>query len=163
MKPTSLCLIHMGQKGLELVKAHPDVLPTEETDKIVFQSIPFGSNDGDFVTRTVSNSVICGYVFSLPKIGDERSNIATLTAVYDSMEFEPQYIKKVFTLIVKELQKNAILSIELIQEILPKIYEGLVKGSFKIKVSSVVTLEFETEEDEKPKKQPLGGFSKDVW
>lgn len=165
LKPTSLCLIQMGQKGLELVKSFPAVLTSDELNKIIFQSIPFGSKEGDFVTRTVDNNVICGYVFSLPKIGVERANIATLTAVYDSMDFQPKHIKRIFTLIVKELQKNRILSIDLVEEILPKIYDGLVKGSFKIKVSSVVTIEFETtqEEKEEPKKKSFKGFSKDVW
>ena len=112
LKPTSLCLIQMGQKGLELVKSFPAVLTSDELNKIIFQSIPFGSKEGDFVTRTVDNNVICGYVFSLPKIGVERANIATLTAVYDSMDFQPKHIKRIFTLIVKELQKNRILSID---------------------------------------------------
>ena len=163
MKLTSLCLIQMGLNGLELVKAFPAVLTKKEMNKIIFQSIPFGANDGDFFTRTINKRVICGYVFSVHKIEKQRSNIATITAVFDSMDFQPIFIKNVFSLIIQELKNNNILSINLIEEILPKIYDGLIKKSFKIKVNSDVTLEFDFPQNEETTKKPFQNFSEDVW
>lgn len=163
MKPTSLCLIQMGCNRLELVRAFPTVLAKDEIDKIIFQSIPFGANNGDFATRTISKRVICGYVFSVHKIGNERSNIATLTAVFDSMDFQPKFIKKVFSLIIHELKDNNLLSINLVEDILPMIYDGLIKKTFKIKVSSDVTLEFDIPQNEEITKKPFQNFSEDVW
>ena len=163
LKPVSLCLIQMGCNGLELVKAFPTVLAKDEMDIIIFQSIPFGANDGDFATRTISKRVICGYVFSVHKNGNERSNIATLTAVFDSLDFQPKFIKKVFSFIIQELKDNKLLSINLVKEILPKIYDGLVNKTFKIKLSSDKTLEFDILQNEETTKKAFQDFSEDVW
>ena len=153
----------MGLKGLELAKAYPAVLPKEDMDKIIFQSIPFGANDGDFATRTIGDNVISGYIFSVPGTTNERADIATLTVIFGSLDFQPQTIKKTFSFIVQELTNNDSLSIDTIERILPQIYDGLTKGSFKIKVHSKLTIEFEIDQTDKSKKTPLKDFSDDVW
>ena len=163
MKPLNLCLIQMGIKGLELVKSYPDVLSKEELNKIVFQSIPFGAQDGDFATRTIDNFVICGYIFRIPEIDDKRANIATLTVIYDSMEFQPLFVKNVFSYIVRKLEESNLLSIEIIEDILPKIFDGLAVENFKIKVNPNVTLVYDKNQEEKKSKKSFKKFTKDVW
>jgi len=50
MKPISLCLVQIGNKGIELVNSYPNVLPTEVTNQIILKSMPFGAKHGDFIT-----------------------------------------------------------------------------------------------------------------
>lgn len=162
MKPVSLCLVEMGKKGLELVRAYPEILPQEEVNNIVLKSMPLGANDGDFATNTTGTSVISSYVFSLP--GEERTNIASLIAVFSSMNYQPQVIKKVFSFTVTELRKNNAIDKQVITDLLPKLYDGLVKGELRIKISSVVTLDLAiTSELADEKKDPFDAFGEDVW
>lgn len=164
MKPVSLCLIQMGNKGLELVKAYPDVLPEQLVNQIVIKSMPMSARDGDFASSTVGDTVFSGYVFSVPTQAD-RDNIATLVAVYNDMKYDSEIIHKVFSFTVTELKKKNLVDIDTVKKILPNLYNGLAEGHFKIKISSIVTLEFDIKkEDEQDKDQEaLSGFGKDLW
>lgn len=163
MKPVSLCLIRMGQKGLELVDTYPEVLPKEALNQIAVKSMPFNARDGDFSTSTVGDNVISGYVFAVPS-QEGRSNIASLVAVFDSLKFDPETIKKVFSFTITELKKNNLIEIDTLSKILPNLYKGLAKKQLKIKISSVVTLEFDfREEEEEEKAKELDKFSKEIW
>ena len=82
MKPISLCLVHMGNKGLELVEAYPKVLPVNILNEIVTKSMPMGAKEGDFTSNTIGQSAFSGYIFSLPS-DTGRSNIASLIAVFN--------------------------------------------------------------------------------
>lgn len=162
-KPVSLCLVQMGKYGLELVRAYPEIIPKSELNQIVIKSMPLGANDGDFITTTVGESVISGYIFSVP--GEERNNIVSLIAVYNSMNFNQQMIKKVFSTTITELKNYNVASTELFTNILPKIYDGLVSGRLKIKISSVITLDIETESNSSKQaaKTKFDEFSDDIW
>ena len=161
-KPVSLCLVHMGKKGLELVRSYPEVIPENELNNIVLKSMPMGSHDGDFTTTTVGDSVISGYIFSVP--GDERTNIASLIAVYGSMDYELNIVKKVFTFTINELRKSNAIDTQTLAEILPKLYDGLLKGKLQIKISSVTSLNLEiTTGGEEKEADNLDEFGDDVW
>ena len=153
----------MGTKGLELVKSFPSKITEIELDKIIFQSIPFGAQDGDFATRTVENKVICGYIFSLPTSTQERANIATLTIVFDQMDFDSKLIKDMFSFLIKSLKQKSILSINLLGEILPQIFEGLVNEYFNIEISNNFKIEFSDAKNNKKKKTLVDNLSNDVW
>ena len=81
---------------------------------------------------------------------------------FNSMDYQPQVIKKVFSFTVTELRKNDAITTEMISELLPKLYDGLVKGQLRIKISSVVTLALEIGEEE-VKKDSFDEFGDDVW
>lgn len=162
-KPVSLCLVQMGKNGLELVRAYPEVIPEVELNQIVIKSMPLGAKEGDFITTTVGDSVIFGLVFSVP--GEERDNIVSLTAVYNSMDFNQQMIKKVFSTTITELKKNNVASTDLFSKMLPKMFDGIVTGRLKLKISSVVTLDLEVDESmlSKKSKTKFDDFSDDIW
>ncbi|MEA2071047.1 MAG: hypothetical protein U9O98_07125 [Asgard group archaeon] len=162
-KPVSLCLVQMGKKGLELVRAYPEVIPEQELNNIVLKSMPMGSTDGDFTSSTVGSSAISGYIFSVPS--EERTNIASLIAVFDSMNYNQATIKKLFTLTIQELRKNDNVSTETLANILPSIYDGLLKGKLKIKISSMKTfsLEISNSDEEEVERDHFDEFGEDVW
>ncbi|MFW9923331.1 MAG: hypothetical protein ACFFDW_08615 [Candidatus Thorarchaeota archaeon] len=164
MKPISLCLVQMGQKGLELVKAYPDVLPEHLVNQIVIKSMPMSAKEGDFTSSTADDTVFSGYIFSVPS-QTGRDNIASLVAVYNDMKYDSEILRKVFNFTITELKKKNLADIDTVQKILPNLYSGLEEGQFKIKISSVVTLEFDIKgKDEKDKDQEaLNGFGKDLW
>jgi len=164
MKPVSLCLVQMGQKGLELVKAYPDVLPESTINQIVIKSMPMGAKEGDFTSSTVDDTVFSGFIFALPsEVG--RANIASLVAVYNNMKYDSETIKKVFSFTVTELKKKNLVDVETLTKILPNLYNGLVEGQLKIKISSIVTLEFNFKEEKAANKddEAINGFGKDLW
>ncbi|MBN1329753.1 MAG: hypothetical protein JXA54_09795 [Candidatus Heimdallarchaeota archaeon] len=162
-KPISLCLIQMGKTGLELVRAYPEVIPAQELNQIVIKSMPLGAKEGDFITTSVGDSVISGYIFSVP--GETRNNIVSLTVVYNSMDFNQQMIKKVFSTTITELKKNNVISTELFSSMLPKMFDGLVTGRLKLKISSVVTLDLEVDHNisNKEAKNKFDDFNSDIW
>lgn len=164
MKPISLCLVQMGNKGLELVKAHPNALPKEILNQITIKSMPLGAKDGDFTSNTIGETVFSGYVFSLPT-REGRDNIASLVAVYDNMRYDREAIRKLFSFTITELRKHNLVELQTIEKILPKLYTGLIEGHVKVKISSVVTLEFDFKREEEIDKdqEALNGFKKDAW
>ncbi|MCF2143290.1 MAG: hypothetical protein K9W42_06275 [Candidatus Heimdallarchaeota archaeon] len=163
MKPQALCFVNMGEKGLDVVKVHPDVIPQEELTEIAVKSMPLGAKDGDFTTNTVRNNVLSGYIFSIPR-ENERDNIGSLVAIFKSMKYQPQIINKIFSFTIAELKKHNMVSKESITGILPSLYNGMIKGQLKIKVSSVVTIEMSFGEKEKRnKKDKLGELGDDIW
>jgi hypothetical protein len=110
--------------------------------------MPIGAKHGDFITTTVGANTITGYVFKLPSV-EGRDNLASIVAVYDNDEYNPAQLKKVFSFTLSELEKNDLVSMDTLTDILPQMYKGISKGQLKIKISSVVTLEFKFEGDEK--------------
>ncbi|NHJ46668.1 MAG: hypothetical protein FK733_02660 [Asgard group archaeon] len=164
MKPVSLCLVQMGSKGLELVKAYPNVLPESVIDQIVIKSMPFNAKNGDFSSSTLDNTVFSGFVFSVPsQVG--RDNIASLVAVYNDMKYDTETIRKVFSFTISELKKYNVADIETVSKILPNLYNGLAEGQLKIKISSIVTLEFDfkQKEEKDSDEDSINSFGKDLW
>ena len=163
MKPVSLCLVEMGKKGLELVRAYPEVLPEEVLNQIVVKSMPFSARDGDFTSNNVENSVFSGYVFSIPS-SQGRANIAALVAVFSNMKYDSEAIKKVFSFTITELKKNDLVAIDTVAKILPSLYKGLIEENLRISISSTISIEFDFKGKKKDKDQEaLNGFRGDVW
>lgn len=164
MKPISLCLVQMGSKGLELVKSYPNVLPESVLNQIVVKSMPFNAKNGDFASSTVDNAVFSGYIFSVPsQIG--RDNIASLVAVYNDMKYDSEIIRKVFSFTISELKKYNVADIQTVEKILPNLFNGLADKELKIKISSIVTLEFDfkEKEEEDPDEDAINSFGKEMW
>ena len=165
MKPISLCLTHMGKTGLELVSTYPDALPQQVINEIVLKSMPLSAKAGDYTSSTVEGCVFEGYIFTIP--GEERNNIASIIAVYDNANYNRDSIQKFFTFTVSELKKHRLNDTDTFKKILPNMYEGLSKGKVKIKISSVVTLDFDFTSDEKKEKDRgeefLDSLKEDMW
>ncbi|NHJ84416.1 MAG: hypothetical protein FK734_03085 [Asgard group archaeon] len=129
-----------------MVEAYPRSLPEEVYNKLIIKCMPLGAKDGEFTTTQVEDYVYSGYVFTIP---DEtsRANIASLAAIFDQNVSNPGEIKKIFAYTIDELRKNNLVNIETLTKILPSLYKGINEGHLKIKISSVVTLEFGFEEE----------------
>ena len=163
MKPVSLCLVHMGAKGLELVEAHPKVLPDQVLNSIIFKSMPLGANPGEFSSAQVNKFYFSSYIFKLP-LENNRDNIASLVAVYSSLDYDIQVIKQVFSIFVKELETKALLKEEVLKKVLPDLYKGLASGSFRIKVSSVAMISIDIPKTkEKDERKDLDVIAEDLW
>jgi len=165
MKLLSLCLVKMGKQGLELVKVHPDILPKATINEIVLKSMPLSSKEGDFTSTTVGDCIFEGVIFAVPS--EERRNIASLIAIFDDTSYDRVTLRKFFSFTLRELEKNGLVDIETIMRILPNLFEGLAKKSVKIKISSVVTLEFNFDSEKDKEKDSnekfLDSFGDDVW
>ena len=164
MKPISLCLVQMGSKGLELVKSYPNVLPESVLSQIVVKSMPMSAKEGDFASSTVDNAVFSGYIFSVPsQIG--RDNIASLVAVYNDMKYDTEIIRKVFSFTISELKKYNVADIQTVEKILPNLFNGLADKELKIKISSIVTLEFDFKDKEEKDldEEAINSFGKEMW
>lgn len=164
IKTVSLCLVQMGQKGLEMVEAYPKSLPEEVYNKLVLKCMPLGAKDGEFTTTQVDDYIYSGYVFTIPS-NDTRSNIASLAAIFDENISNPANLKKIFAYTINELRQNNLVSIETLKGILPSLYKGINEGHLKIKISSVVTLEFEfsDEENNNEVEKKLNDMRNEMW
>lgn len=137
----------MGQKGLEMVEAYPKALPDDVYNKLILKCMPLGAKEGEFTTTQVEDYIFSGYVFTIPN-ENTRANIASLAAIFDQNISNPGNVKKIFAYTINELSKNNLVNIDTLTDILPSLFKGINEGYFKIKISSVVSLEFEIDEDE---------------
>lgn len=160
MIPVSLILIQMGKSGLELVSAYPESLPKKELNKIVFKCMPLGAEDKDFITLTVEKRIISTFIFTIPR--KSRNNIAALTAVFISADYKPQFLERLFSYTINELQNKELLTIDLLSKILPKLYNGIVDRKYKIKINTEITLEYQDDQKD-DEKNSFDSFSDDVW
>ena len=162
MHPISLCLVQMGNKGLELVKSHPNVLPSTLLRELSYKSMPMGAKPGEFSTASIGEYYYSSYVFNISQEG-ERDNIGALIAVFSSMNYNIEGIKKIFSLIIKELSAKSLLKLEIIEEILPNLYKGFENDHIKIKVSSVATIELDFRSEVPEPKDKTNGLEEDLW
>ncbi len=161
MKPVSLCLVQMGEKGLELVKAHPNVLPKEILSELTYKSMPMGAKPGEFSSAVIGDLFYSSYIFSIPR-EDNRDNIAAIIAVYNNMKYNIEGIRKVFSFIVKELETKSLLKTDIVEEILPNLYKGFDSGHIKIKISSIATIDIDFAE-EPEEKDITNDLEDDLW
>lgn len=163
MKPVSLCLIQMGNKGMEIIESYPKVLPKEVLDQITYKALPLGAQPGEFSTSSIGDLYYSSFAFSIPRSG-ERDNIGAIIGVFNDMKYNINGLKKVFSFIIKELDNKSLLKTEVIEEILPNLYKGMHMGQIRIKVSSIATIsiDFETKEDEKDIDE-TSHIEEDIW
>ncbi len=163
MKPVSLCLVQMGDKGLELVKSHPNVLPKNVLNELTYKSMPMGAKPGEFSSAAVGDLFYSSYIFSLPR-EDERDNIAAIIAVYNDMKYNIEGIRKVFSFIISELDSKKLLKTEVVEEIMPNLYKGFESGHIKIKISSIATIDIDFAEKEEPEQKDItNDLEEDLW
>lgn len=163
MKPLSLCLINMGSKGLELVKAFPDVIPADSMNQLMYKTIPMGSNPGDFASTTFNDLNLTSYIFRIPT-ADQRDNLASLVAVFNTTDYDSQSIKKVFSWITMELEKKDLLTATTLENLLPKLYKGFSKKQFKIEITSTSSISFEFSQQSKDKNgAAIDNLADDLW
>ncbi|MBN1329494.1 MAG: hypothetical protein JXA54_08470 [Candidatus Heimdallarchaeota archaeon] len=166
MKPTSLCFVQMGNKGLELVKAFPEVLPQSIIDEIVVKSMPLGAKEGDFTSNVISeDNAFSSYVFSIPS-NNGRDNIGSLVAVFDNTNYNANDVRRLFSILISELRNNNAVNSNILAEILPTVFKSFGNKNVKIKISSIVTVEIDFMEDDKhvdSKEKIAKSLSDDLW
>lgn len=162
MKPISLCLVQMGEKGLELVNSHPKVLPKEILNQITFKSMPMGAQPGEFSSSSIGDLFYSSYIFALPREGT-RDNIAAIIAIFNDMKYNIEGTRKIFSLIIKELESKALLKSEIIEEILPNLYKGMECGQIRIKISSIATISIDFDETAKEPEDVTNNIAEDLW
>ncbi|MBD3190302.1 MAG: hypothetical protein GF308_06645 [Candidatus Heimdallarchaeota archaeon] len=148
-----------------MVEAHPKVLPSEVTQQVAVKCMPLGAKHGDFLTTTVGSNTITGYIFAVPS-ETGRDNLASLVAVYNNDNFNPNELKKVFAFTLNELAKHDLVNLKTLKNILPEMYKGISKGKLKIKISSIVTLDFSFEDEEEQSdetKEIVSGLRDELW
>lgn len=163
MKPVNLCLVQMGDKGLELVKSHPQVLLKEVLSEITFKSMPMGAKAGKFTSVAIGDLFYSSYIFKLPQEG-ASDNIAAIVVIFNSMKYNIEGIRKVFSFIIKELDSKSLLKIDIVEEIIPNLYKGMKSGHVKIKISSIATIDIDFVEDDSPvEKDYTNDLEDDLW
>ncbi|MHA1126234.1 MAG: hypothetical protein ACTSQX_11470 [Candidatus Heimdallarchaeota archaeon] len=166
MKPTNLCLVQMGKAGLEVIKSYPETLPSEVFNELAYKSMPLSAVPGDFTTSSLNNLTFSSYIFEVPS-EVERNNIASIVAVFNSMSYNQQELKKVFSVIVQELKSKDILKMDIIKSILPNLHTGIQKGHFTIEISSSSRIKFDfrtaDSKDESSTSQRTENVSDDIW
>ena len=164
MKPVSLCLVQMGKKGLELVEAYPNVLPKEYIDEITYKCMPLGGKAGDFLSAAVGDVFFSSYIFSIPQGDNERDNIASIVAIYSNMDYNIAGTQKVFEVVLKKIKETTLLKMDFLQEVLPSIYKGFVKGKFTVNIKSMstISIDFDSKEEDESKNES-DSFADDMW
>lgn len=162
MKPLSLCLVQMGAKGLELVSSHPKVLPKQVLNELTYKSMPMGAKPGEFVSSSVGDLYYSSYIFALPREGS-RNNIGAIIAVFSNMKYNIEGLRKIFSFVIKELETKTILRLDLMEEILPNLYNGFSKGNIRLKISSVATISIDFKDEIDELVDETNGLENDLW
>ena len=133
MKPLSLCLVQMGKTGLEVVDSYPKVIPEEALNELAYKSMPLSCKPGDFTTTSIKDMSFSSFIFEIPS-DSERNNVGSLVAIFSSSKYDSNSVKKVFSVVVKELSEKKLLQTDTINRILPNLYAGFHKGKFTIEI-----------------------------
>jgi hypothetical protein len=155
----------MSKKGLEITKAYPDVLNQEIKNEIALKSMPLGAKGEDFTTVTLSDKkVFSGLIFRVPHLMT-RDNIASLIAVFDSMNYNAGILQERFTELVESLKEHNVISVEKVNNLLEELFEGILAGKCEltIKRGKSIKLDFTEIEAKFAKKDKLKKFTSDVW
>ena len=165
IQPRNVCLVQMGKKGLELVEAYPEISDVRNLNEIIIKSMPLGAKNGDFSTTTISDAIaFSSFIFSVPRT-DERDNIASIVAVFDTPNYDSLQVQYTFSEIISALKKNDLQLIETLQNLLPNILKGLSVGFLQIKVSSVVTVDikYRAKKEKDDPSKIVKDFKDDIW
>jgi len=166
LKPISLCLIQMGKAGLEIVKSYPEVLPEITLKELTYKSMPMAAKPGDFTSTTIKDVAFSSLIFEIPST-TERNNIGSIVAIFNSAEYNIGGVKKVFSIVVNELQDKRLLQMDTLTGILPELYNGFQKGQFSVEISSIAKIEFkftdETQDEGGSVTKRAKDVSNDIW
>ncbi|MHA1126061.1 MAG: hypothetical protein ACTSO7_10805 [Candidatus Heimdallarchaeota archaeon] len=163
MKPLALCLIYLSNKGLKCIRCYPMNISNKDLKKIVKQSMKEDSKDDEFLFSAVGSKIIASYIFHVPF--EDAYIKSCFVFVFKSVDFNPQKINDYFIETIEKLRQNNMLDLELIANILPKLYSGFTKGDIKIKVKSSVSIEIKSEKKKKrtSRKDIIKQLSDDLW
>ncbi|MHA1476272.1 MAG: hypothetical protein ACTSQ5_13935 [Promethearchaeota archaeon] len=138
MSSTVLVSIICGLEGRvgsnpKIIKIYPDNLDVTE-EYILERSLPHGALPDQFFEDKLDSRKILVYTFEIQK--DGRNDLASIGLVLDK-DVIIANLQPIIKRLVKRLNSENLLTLEIIQESLPKIIEGLNKES-KIKIGNMI-------------------------
>lgn len=162
MKPRSLCFVFAGSKGVELVRAYPEVLAKKEIKRLITKCIPYSAKGGEFEEIQVDDSHIACYVFTMDVYLKEK--LCALAIVFNSAEYKKDIVRDFFIETLADLYDKKILDFENLANQLPNLYKKLLTYFYKFEVSSTVSIEIDVLEKSKgPVKDDVEIIVEDVW
>jgi hypothetical protein len=162
MKPRSLCFVFAGSKGVELVRAYPEILSKKEINRLITKCIPYSAKGGEFEELQVDDSHIACYVFTMDVYLKEK--LCALAIVFDSDEYKKDIVREFFVETLADLHDKKQLDFENLANLLPDIYKKLLTHFYKFKVSSTVSIEINVpKKKKKPQKDDVEVIVEDVW
>ena len=162
MKPRSLCFVFAGTKGIELVRAYPEVLSKKEINQLITKCIPYSAKGGEFELIQVNDNHIACYVFTMDVFLKEK--LCALAIVFDSEDYKKEIVREFFVETLADLYDKKLLDFENIANILPDLYKKLLTYFYKFEVSSTVSIEINVPEKKKgPVKDDVEIIVEDVW
>ncbi len=138
MSSTVLVSIICGLEGRvgsnpKIIKIYPDNLDATE-EYILEKSLPHGALPDQFFEDKLDSRKILVYTFEIQK--DGRNDLASIGLVLDK-DVIIENLQPIIKRLVNRLNSENLLTLEIIQESLPKIIEGLNKES-KIKICNMI-------------------------
>ena len=138
MSSTVLVSIISGLEGRigsnpKIIIIYPDNLDATE-EYILERSLPHGALPDQFFEDKLDSRKILVYTFEIQK--DGRNDLASIGLVLDK-DVIIANLQPIIKRLVKRLNSENLLTLEIIQESLPKIIEGLNKES-KIKIGNMI-------------------------
>jgi len=164
MKPLALCLNFLSEKGVKNIRCYPLNLTNRQLKNVVAKSMNEDSKDGEFLFSAVGSKIVASYVFHVPI--QSATAKASLTYVFNNINFNPQEINVYFERTVNKLKENNMLDFETIANVLPKLFSDFRKSTdIKIKVKSAVSIEIKSEKKKKrvPRKDIIEKIGDDLW
>jgi hypothetical protein len=138
MSSTVLVSIICGLEGRvgsnpKIIKIYPDNLDATE-EYILERSLPHGALPDQFFEDKLDSRKILVYTFEIQK--DGRNDLASIGLVLDK-DVIIANLQPIIKRLIKRLDSENLLTLEIIQDSLPKIIEGLNKES-KIKIGNLI-------------------------
>ena len=162
MKPKSLCFVFAGSKGVELVRAYPEVLSKKDIKRLITKCIPYSAKGGEFEELQIDDSYIACYVFTMDVYLKEK--LCALAIVFDSGDYKKDIVRDFFIETLADLHDKQLLDFENLANLLPDLYKKLLTYFYKFKVSSTVSIEINVpEKKKKPQKDHVEFIVEDVW
>lgn len=138
MSSTVLVSIICGLEGRvgsnpKIIKIYPDNLDATE-EYILEKSLPHGALPDQFFEDKLDSRKILVYTFEIQK--DGRNDLASIGLVLDK-DVIIANLQPIIKRLIKRLNEENLLTLEIFKESLPKIIDGLNKES-KIKIGNMI-------------------------
>lgn len=138
----------------EIVVAYPPLKTTIKNIKdLISVCMPLGCKNGDFIIDKYENHNLLSYIFNVKK-DSGRDDLFSFSILLDK-KLNPELYKPIIKSIIDDLQKNNLLSEEILLEFQNIIYRNLNdETNFTIREVSIQISEYFKEINKKNKEKP---------
>lgn len=108
----------------EILISYPNLEITDvESKNLIPKFLPYGSQTGDFVVNDLQKKKVLSYIFNIKQL-EHRDDLVSISVIIEKKK-NIEVFKPILKEIIDELDKNGLLTEEILRDNLNTIFEGI--------------------------------------